>query len=350
MARCENHANGFRFLMLIKPFLHRLAGLALLLPVVALANNWSSRPLSELAVYPEFRAPAQVESLNQSRIASEVAGRIEALAVRVGERVEANAELARIDATDYRIAVSRAAAQVELVESRLRLAEAQLEQSRALAARGYISEDGLRIKRTELEVLRSELAAARLALAAARQPLARTVIRAPYAGVVRERLASVGDLAAPGTPLLILASTNGTEIHARIATAQIAGMKAAGAWTLQVDEHTHTLRLERVLVVVEAAGQTQTVVFAGDDELAPGLAGEVRWRTVAPHLPGEYVVRYNGELGVWLEREGKAEFQPLPDAAVGRVVPVAWPLTTRVIDEGRFGLGVSPAPAQEAVR
>lgn len=351
MTRRENHANGFvPQPMLIRPLLHLVAGLVLLLPAVAFANGWTSRPLSELAVYPEFRAAAHVEALNQSRIAAEVAGRIESLAVRVGERVEAGAELARIDATDYRIAVDRAQAQVGLVESRLHLAEAQLQQSRALAARGYISDDGLRIKRTELEVLRSELAAARHALAAARLPLQRTVIRAPYPGVVRERLASVGDLAAPGTPLLVLASTTGTEIHARIAAAQIDGLKVAGAWALHIGESAHALRLERVLAVVDAAGQTQTVVFSAPAELAPGRAGEVRWRSVAPHLPGEYVVRYNGQLGVWLERDGKPAFEVLPDAAVGRAVPVSWPPATRVIDEGRFGLGVAPAPAQEVTR
>lgn len=336
--------------MLTRHLLHRVAGLVLLLPAVAFANGWSSRPLAELAVYPEFRAAAHVEALNQSRIASEVAGRIESLAVRVGEGVEAGAELAHIDATDYRIAVDRASAQVGLVESRLRLAEAQLQQSHALAARGYISEDGLRIKRTELEVLKSELAAARHALAAARLPLMRTVIRAPYAGVVRERLASVGDLAAPGTPLLVLASTTGTEVHARIAAAQIDGLKAAGVWTLHIGERAHALRLARVLAVVDAAGQTQTAVFSTPAELAPGLAGEVRWRTVVPHLPGEYVVRHDGRLGVWLEREGKAAFEALPDATVGRTVPVSWPTVTRVIDEGRFGLGVAPAPTQEVAR
>jgi RND family efflux transporter MFP subunit len=344
MMHYETHASGFLPQpMLTRHLLHRVAGLALLLPAVAFASGWSSRPFAELAVYPEFRAAAHVEALNQSRIASEVAGRIASLAVRVGEGVEAGAELARVDASDYRIAVDRAQAQVGLVESRLHLAEAQLQQSRALAARGYISEDGLRIKRTELEVLKSELAAARHGLAAARLPLQRTVIRAPYAGVVRERLASVGDLAVPGTPLLVLASTTGTEIHARIAAAQIDGLKAAKAWTLHIGERTHALQLERVLAVVDAAGQTQAAVFSAPAELAPGRAGEVRWRTVVPHLPGEYVVRYGGQLGVWLERDGKAIFEALPDAAVGRAVPVSWSLATRVIDEGRFGLGVVPA-------
>lgn len=336
--------------MLTTHLLHRIAGLVLLLPTLAFANGWSSRALSELAVYPEFRAAAHVASLNESRIAAEVAGRIESLAVRVGERVEAGAELAHIDATDYRIAVDRANAQVGLVVSRLHLADAQFVQSRALAARGYISEDGLRIKRTELEVLRSELAVARYALTAARQPLARAVIRAPYAGLVRERLASVGDLAVPGMPLLILASTRDTEVHARIVASQIDGLKAAGEWTLHIGERALALHLERILAVVDAAGQTQVVVFSGATELAPGLAGEVRWHSVVPHLPGEYVVRYNGQLGAWLERGGKAEFQALPDAAVGRGVAVSWPLATRVIDEGRYSLGVSPAPVQEVVQ
>ena len=45
------------------------------------------RPLAEIAIYPEREASAQVMSLNESRIAAEISGRIEAIPVRVGARV-----------------------------------------------------------------------------------------------------------------------------------------------------------------------------------------------------------------------------------------------------------------------
>lgn len=324
--------------------------LALLLPPFAAAAEWTTRPLSEIVGYPEFRATARVEALNESRIGAEVAGRIEALPVRVGQAVTAGEPLARIDAAEYRIAVDRAAAHVKLMETRASLARAQFEQSRTLAGRGFISDDGLRIRETELAVLQSELAAARHALAAARLSLERTVIRAPFDGIVRERLASVGDFAAPGMPLLVLASTADVEIHARVPDAQVGTLQEADAWQLWIGDAAHPLRLERVPPLVEAAGQTRTVVFSSAAQLAPGSAGEVRWRAPTPHLPAEYVVQRDGRSGVWLERDGAAAFVDLPVASAGRPVAVTWPLDTRVIDEGRFSLGLPPAAGQGVAR
>jgi RND family efflux transporter MFP subunit len=320
--------------------------LLLLLPALAPAADWTTRPLAELAVYPEYRAPARVEALNETRLAAQVAGRIEALPARVGQAVVAGAELARIEAADHRIAAARAAAQVELAGNRLRLATAQLEQYRTLARDRHVSADQLLVKETERAVLESELQLARLDLESAELQLARTLIRAPFDGLVRERLASVGDLAAPGTELLLLASTADTEIQARVPTQQIESLRSACERELWLDGTRHALRLERILPLVEPAGQAQQVVFANDAGLAPGLAGELRWRTPRAHLPGEYVVQRDGHLGAWIEEGGQPRFIALPAATVGRPVAVDWPPDTAVIDAGRFRLGLPPAGAE----
>ena len=312
-----------------------------LLPRFATAAEWSARPLSEVAVYPEFRASAHVVAVDEARIAAEVSGRIESLPRRVGQAVAKGAELARIDAAAYRIEVERAAAQSRLIGNRVKLAEAQLDQARALANQGFISADALRIRETELAVLKSELGATRQGVAAARLQLARTTIRAPFAGVVRERLASVGDLAVPGTPLLVLSATGNTELRARVPTAQIGSLRAAGKWELAAGGATHTLRLLRVSPVVEPGGQAQEAVFSSNAALAPGLAGEVRWRSQVPHLPPAFLQQRTDGLGAYVERDGKPVFVALPDAEAGRPAAVDWPADTAVIDEGRFAIGLN---------
>lgn len=204
-----------------------LMSLLFLLPSCAIAQDWSARALGEIAIYPEFRAPATVVAVEEARIAAEVGARIVAMPARTGVALARDAELVRLDDAAFRIELDRARAQVALIDSRIGLARAQLDQARALAGRGFISADGLRIRETELGVLQRERDAARAAEAAAELALARTVIRAPFAGVVRERLAAVGDLAAPGTPLLSLAASADAEVHARVPAAQVDGLLAA---------------------------------------------------------------------------------------------------------------------------
>lgn len=323
-----------------------LVWLLLLLPALAAAQQWSSRPLSELAIHPEQRVSARVEALNQARVAAEVAARIEHIEVRIGDKVSANAVLLRLDQTDYRIATDRAAAQVEVLAARLALAEAQLDQSRKLAERGFVSADGLRIRETELAVTRSELAAARQALDAARVALGRTVLRAPFDGVVLERLASSGDYASPGVPLLVIASTDDTEVHALVPEAQVSGLVASDSIEYRVDAATYEVSASRVLPVVESAGQTRRVILTGPPELPPGRSGELRWRLATPHLPADFLVQHEGQAGIWLERDGQPHFLTRPSAATGRPVALDLPTDTLVIDVGRHALGLAPAPVQ----
>ena len=320
--------------------------LLVLLPAWVAAQPWASRPLGELAIYPEQRVNARVEALDQARVAAEVGARIERVEVRVGDTVSTGDVLLRLDNTDYRIAADRASAQVDLLSARLALAEAQLEQARTLARQGFVSADGLRIRETELAVTRSELAAARQALDAARVALARAVVRAPFDGVVRERLASTGDYASPGAPLLVLASTRDTEIHALVPEAQVSGLIEGAAVEFRVGSVAYPVSVSRVLPLVESAGQTRRVIVAGPPELPPGRSGELRWRLATPHLPADYLVQREGQPGLWLERDGQPFFLALPEVATGRPIALDLPLDTRVIDEGRHALGLAPAPAQ----
>lgn len=330
----------------------RLSGLLLsallsLLASSASGAGWSARPLSELAIYPEFRAPATVVAREEASLAAEVSARIVAMPVREAEAVGRGEVLVRLDDAAYRIEVDRARAALALVDNRIRLAEAQLAQARALEGRGFISRDGLRIKETELGVLRSERDAAAAALAAARLDLARTTLRAPYAGVVRERIANVGDLAVPGTPLLRLAASRDAELRARVPVSAIASLRAAGEWTLVAGELRQAVTIRRISTLVEAAGQAQEVVLDSPAPLAPGLAGELRWRSVRPHLPPAYVQEREGVLGTWVERDGAPHFVALPQAEAGRPVALDWPGDARIIDEGRFGFALAAPSATD---
>lgn len=315
-----------------------LPAVLLCLCVGAQAAEWTTRPLGELAVFPEFRAPVVVIARDEARLAAEVSARVVAMPVREGQAVRQGAELVRLDDAGFRIEAQRAQAQVDLVTSRIRLAQAQLEQSRALAGKGFISADGLRIKETELSVLGNERAAAVAALDAARLALARTVVRAPFDGVVRERQASVGDLAGPGTALLTLASSAPAEVHAQVPAGMVGSLQQASTVSLHVGDARVPASIVRVSPVLERAGQTRTVVLSAGQPLPPGLAGELRWQGATPHLPPDYLLQHERTTGVWLARDGRAVFHPLPAAQAGRAVPLDLPPETQVIDAGRFSL------------
>ena len=310
------------------------------------AAEWSSRPLSELAVHPEFRVAASVEPRDEAQLAAEVGGRVTALPARVGERLAKGAVVARIDDRQYRIDVRQAEAQLAVMDNRIRLAEAQLAQSESLAAQQFISADALRIRRTDLAVLRSERGASQAALASARLALEKTVIRAPFDGVVRSRTASVGDLAVAGTPLVTLSAMRDIEVRARVPRAQLAALRRAGSWRLVAGETTAALAIKRISPLVNSAEQTREVIFSTDAALPPGVAGEVRWESPDAYLPPSFVQQRGDRLGSFVDEGGRAVFRVLPAAQAGRPVVVDWPADTRVIDAGRYALELPAGAAQ----
>ncbi|MBL8447630.1 MAG: efflux RND transporter periplasmic adaptor subunit [Zoogloeaceae bacterium] len=312
----------------------------------AVAAEWVARPLAEIAVYPEFRVQARVVPADEARLAAEVSGRVVRLPARVGEQVAQGAVVVELDASGYRIDVARAEAQVSLVANRIRLAQSQLAQSEALAARGFVSPEGLRIRQTELAVLRSEAQAARESLAAARLALARTGLRAPFAGVVKDRVASVGDLATPGTPLVTLTALGDPELRALVPVDQVPALRASKP-ELVVGEQTVSVTVKRVSPLVDRPSQAQEVVFLAEGMLPPGLAGEVRWRSPSPWLPASHLQQRGGKLGAYVERDGKPVFVPLPGAQTGRPAAVDWGLEARVVDAGRQALGLAPEGASK---
>lgn len=333
---------------------------AALLPLVAQAQTPAS--LKDIAVFPERDAPASVLAANESKIAAEVAGQIVELTDAVGGVVPKGAVLARIDARDYELALARARAALDASRARTLQAETQLTRARDLHAKNFISADGLIQRETEAAVQRADVKLNEAQLASAERNLAKCVIRAPFAAVVRARLAQSGELAAPGTPLISLVEAGRTELTAQVQPRDVASLRAAQAVTFisgSVETATRVLRISPVIGresrTVEArlataalpaakpaaggagkAGVAPTVNLAS--ALQPGLEGRIVWREHQPHIPPAYLQRREGKLGVYLA-EGQ-RFVALDDAQEGRpaLIPAAMPLGTRV-------LSLPPLPA-----
>jgi RND family efflux transporter MFP subunit len=316
-------------------------------PGAAAASDYTVKTLEQVATYPQSRAVAQVVPENESRIAAEVNARIQQIPVQVGQPVRKGEVLVRLDRTQYQLGLEQAGSQVELLQNRFKLAQLQFEQARSLHESNFISAQALEQRRTELAVLESELKIARTAVSQAQLALQRTTLRAPFSGAVKERLAGEGELASPGQPLLTLVELGKTEIRARIPTQELASLQKAKEPVFRQDAQSHPVTIVRIAPLVDARAQTREVVLRSKQALLSGSSGELVWSSSMPYLPAAYILQHQRQLGVWIEAGGKPAFKPLPSAQAGRPIAVDWPLSTRIVDEGRFALG-GPAVAPNA--
>lgn len=160
---------------------------------------------------PVVDVSGTVVSLDDSRIAAEVEGVLTWLA-DVGDAVAAGAVIARIDPRLMRIEVTRAQASVARYEADLKYREQQLARSEGLAATNNVSANLLDESRANRDQALNQLADARAQMERARGDLARTEVRAPFAGHVVQRLASVGEYISVGDDVVRLVDTYRKEI------------------------------------------------------------------------------------------------------------------------------------------
>ena len=160
---------------------------------------------------PVIEVSGTVVSLNDSRIAAEVEGVLTWLA-DVGDAVDAGAVIARIDPRLMRIEVARAKASVARFEADLNYREQQLARSEELATTNNVSANLLDESRANRDQALNQLADARAQLERATGDLKRTEVRAPFAGHVVQRLASVGEYIGLGEDVVRLVDTYRKEI------------------------------------------------------------------------------------------------------------------------------------------
>ena len=160
---------------------------------------------------PVVEVSGTVVSLNDSRIATEVEGVLTWLA-DVGDEVEAGDVIARIEPRLMQVALTRARANVARLEADLRYRERQLARAEELAASNNASANLLDESRANRDQALHQLEDARAQLERAEGDLARTRIRAAFAGHVTQRLASVGEFLSVGEDVLRLVDTRRKEI------------------------------------------------------------------------------------------------------------------------------------------
>ncbi|MFB3909491.1 MAG: efflux RND transporter periplasmic adaptor subunit [Candidatus Eisenbacteria bacterium] len=155
-----------------------------------------------------------VESRRRSQMSPGVSGLVAAIPVRKGQRVRAGDVLLRIDDTEYRAQFaqadrSRAAARAAAEQACASADQARRDGERAeqLATQGLIADQRLEEARTNAEVATAGCEAAReqtrqaqASVEAAQAALDKTVIRAPFDGVVLDVTTEVGEWITPSPP------------------------------------------------------------------------------------------------------------------------------------------------------
>lgn len=285
----------------------------------------SSKPLSELLIYPEHSAPATVISLNDSLISARISAEIKTIHVQVGDKVQAGQTLVQLDCEDSELGLLNS-------KAALSLAEKELSRARSLAKTKNLSPQELNRRKTEHTQAQVVWKQANLQVKRCRVP-------APFTGIITKRLASEGELANPGAPLLQLLDTQHLEVTVQISATDNGKLESAQNFRLTANGESWPLKFRTLLPLVNTSARTQEARFIFTDGNAlPGTAGRLRWQSAQPHIPADYLVQRDGKIGLFIGDGGKAKFQAVSNAKIGHPAAIDLPANTTIITDGRFAL------------
>lgn len=319
-----------------------LAGLLGVFPLVTGAQNAvavKTARFQDLAVYLWKSAPATVVSLNHASVSAQIKARVDDIAVKVGDLVEAGAALVRLDCTDYRIIRQQVEADIGALDARIRLAERRLQRTRKLERQQTASEELLDQRETDLAVLQAQRRGATAQLERAKINVSRCTVRSPYRAVITARLAAVGEFADVGTRLVEMMDVERLEVSAQVPVPDIKGMEQAGDIYFEDKAGRYALTLRTVTPAVNTRTRNREVrLLFGNGTALPGAAGKLTWHEGQPHVSARLLVRRGNDFGIFINNGGKAGFHVIPDAQQGRNTPVNLPPETVVVTEGHYSL------------
>ncbi|MCG9065612.1 efflux RND transporter periplasmic adaptor subunit [Laribacter hongkongensis] len=259
------------------PLAAALAGLAALSPAFAAGPALPAVTVGAPAASGVYQADGQVEAVREARLAVPVAGRVTARPVNAGDRVSAGQLVAEIDGETAREAAAASAAQIAAAQAQLDVARREVERARALAAKQYLSAAAL--ERAEAQY-RSAAASARAQGASARAAGAQAGLyrlSAPFAGLVADTFANVGDLAQPGQPIAVVYDPAALRVTASVPASVESRVQAGGRFAIVVDGQRLVPSRVQWLPATDAVSQTRTLrlELPAQTALAPGRFARV---------------------------------------------------------------------------
>jgi len=151
-----------------------------------------------------------VVSQNNAKISAEISGRLISLSA-IGARVAQGDVIAQIDDKQLKIQLREAQANVLNSKVRLRFLAAEVVRKKQLFKQKLSAETELDKTIAERDVAQGDLAVAQARLDKTKQNIAYTQLRAPFSGIVTQRIANLGEYVENGSAIIRLVEIENSE-------------------------------------------------------------------------------------------------------------------------------------------
>jgi RND family efflux transporter MFP subunit len=261
-----------------------------------------------------YAAEAVVEAVKQSTVSAQVSGRIVEINYDVGNFVKKGQVIVRIDETEARQLVAGGEAQVAQAQAALENARAAVERSRQLAAQKFVSKAAIDKAEADFRVADAQYKAAKASAGQAVTNKSYTVVVAPYSGVVSARHVELGEMAAPGKPLMTGFDPADMRVIATVPQYKIAEVRAVGKAMVEFPSLNKWIEAKAITILPAADSRTHATQVRVDlpenlRDVYPGMFARTYFsvgRARKLVVPAASIVKRSEMTGVYVVNEKNA--------------------------------------------
>lgn len=225
------------------------------------------------------RFTGTTQPIDQTIVKSRVAGRLAEVLVREGDRVTEGQVLARFETTELQAKVNERQSALEAARADARWTARDRNDKETLANRNIVSQSAADQARATAENRASMVAVAEAQLEVAKKNLADAEVKAPFDGVVGERLANQGESLPIDGRIVALLDTSHVEIAAQMPAADVVRMKVGQPATVTLEgfgDRTFSGQITRISPTTQAGSRSIPVyveIVDRHEALRGGLFG-----------------------------------------------------------------------------
>ena len=239
--------------------------------------------LQTIPAVTEAVGTVQAEQL--AAVTSRSVANILEMRVSAGQHVESGEMLVVLDGRDLRRRVEQAQDAVRSAEATLAQAQSDYQRDKPLFDQQVITPYDFEHTQTNLKTAEANLHRLQQAEQEADVNLSYTIIHSPFTGVIVDKVANVGDLAAPGKPLFTIYEQGRLWLEASVPEEMLARIHIGESVALRIDARNRESRGKVVQIVPSSDPATRTAAVRVhlDDtrEIVPGMFG----RLLLPEAP-----------------------------------------------------------------
>jgi membrane fusion protein (multidrug efflux system) len=168
-------------------------------------------------------------------LAAKVGGYVSEVKVNEGQQVKKDDILAEIDSRDYENTLRQVSSDLVSVEAKRKDAEKSFRRIADLYSKGVVAQAQYDSASASYSTLKAQYDAISAQVAQAQLNLANTKVRAPSDGFIAKKSVEVGQLAAPGVPLIGFVGSDERWVTANFKETEIAHIRIGAPVTVEVD-------------------------------------------------------------------------------------------------------------------